>query len=210
MKPLRPRPLRDAGEIARVVVGGLEHLEAGLRLLARDAWVGEAKVDVIAADAVRRAVLIGCDVIVDPGRLLPLLEAAGWWRMHGAGAAQALGDGAVDTAAPCRALIVAARFTDRARHLLRGLGPWAPAAVECRLFEDGGELRVCFETLDGDSLDASGAAGERAPGLGSPLAPATASGGVTGAPAGARADRVDQAAGLIERLERLRLTEVVR
>jgi hypothetical protein len=180
------------------VTEAIGHLEPGLRVVACRVPVGETILDVLAVDGGGTVVLIGCLPVADAADVLPVLEAAAWWREHGGLAARALAD-LLDPAASPRPVVVATRFTDRARRLLRSLGPAAPAAVECRVFDDGPGLAVAFEGLGPDP--------EPMPGPGQD-APASRPAPMPLAPAAG--DPADRAAALMERLERLRPTEAFR
>ncbi len=187
MRMLGPRLLGDPAELATVVAACLPHLEPGLTLLARAANAGEVTVDVAALDARGRLVLILCDIVAGPETVLRALESAAWWREHADLVTRAFPGAGVAGAAAPRTFIVATRFTDRALRLCRALGPVAPAVVECRVFEDGEhDVAVSLDRVD--------------------VAPAQA------APPPATAGEADapRAAALIERLERLRFSEVFR
>ena len=184
MRLLGRRPVTDPAALATIVAECLGHLEAGLVLLARPASAGDATVDVAGVDARGRLVLILCDIVAGPETVLRAVEGGAWWGEHADLAAHVFaGAGLVPGTTP-RTFVVATRFTDRALRVLRALGPVAPAAVECRVFEDPEHGAV----VSLDRLDVARAKGE--------------------APSGA--DDAQRAVVLIERLERLRFSEVVR
>ncbi len=184
MRVLGPRPVGDPAELAAVVAECLPHLEDGLTLLDRAANAGEITVDVAAVDARGRLVLIVCDIVGGPETVLRAVESVAWWREHAGLAARVIPGAGIDGAAEPRAFVVASRFTDRALRLIRALGPVAPAAVECRVFEDAGHDAAV-------SLDRVDAVPVRAP------SPPATSGDADARRAGV----------LIERLERLRFSE---
>lgn len=196
MKRLGRRPMNDAAEIAAVVAECLQHLESGLRLLARAAPAGEVTVDLVALDAHGRFALIVCDVVAGPGTVMRAVESAAWWHEHQPLLARVFPDAVGEREAPPRTVVVASRFDDRARRLLRALGAVAPAAVECTVFDDGGEARVSLERLS----------------VGRPGAPAeaTAAGPAAGGEAGAAPEQGRRATELIQQLERLRVSRVFR
>lgn len=191
MRTLARRTVKDPAELATVVAECLPHLEPGLRLLERAVSAGEVTVDVTCVDASGRLVLILCAVVAGPESVLRAVEAAAWWREHTALLGRMFPEAALDPHAAPRALIVAPRVSDRALRLLRALGPVAPGAVECRLFQDADDTVVAF-----DRLEVAGASGGAA--------------GVSADQAPPRGPEAQRAAVLIERLERLRFSEVFR
>ena len=198
MRLLRSRRLAD-GELARVVADAIGHLEPGLRVVAYRAPMGETVVDVLAVDDRGRLVLIDCAEVAEPADVLPVLEAAAWWGAHGGLAARALAD-VLDPDVPPRPLMVATRFTERARRLLHAMGPAAPAAIECRVFDDGGGVAVAFERL-APGLEAMEPEPRAATGPG----PA-----VCAAAPPQSGDPAERVTALVERLERLRTAETLR
>lgn len=212
MRVLTPRPVGDRAALAAVVAGCLDALEPGLRLVERAARAGEVMVDLACADGRNRPVLIVCEVTAGAGAVLRALEGMAWWREHPAGA-----DAGPEPRGAPRAMLVAGRFDDRALRLLRALGPVAPAAVECRVFDDAGRRLVSLERID---PAAAGPAPAETPALGTAPAPAMppdvgrpAAEPVATAPepapaGGAEAAR--RARALVERLERWRLSEAFR
>ncbi|MGH7276589.1 MAG: hypothetical protein ACREIY_06125, partial [Candidatus Rokuibacteriota bacterium] len=100
------------------------------------------------------------------------------------------------------------RWTDRALRLARALGPVAPVAVECRVFRDAdGGTVVSLDRLDAvrarDAAPARAGAAVPQDTRPEPAPPAVT---VTMSPA----TEAQRAAVLIERLERLRFSEVFR
>jgi hypothetical protein len=172
MRLLRSRPPGDARDVLEAVRHGLPLLEPGLRFLDRVIAGGEAAADAAAVDAQGRLTVVVCELEAGPGAVLRVIESAAWCAEH-RGVVQRL-DAALVAAAPPRALLVAARFSDRAARLLRTLGAAAPAALECVVFEDGDERFVSFQPLT-----ATGAASHAVPA--GPAGAAAAPAG-TGAP----------------------------
>jgi len=120
--------------------------------------------------------------------LLRAVEGAAWWGQHVALLPRLFPEAVLQQVAP-RAMIAASWFSARALRLLRALGPVAPEAVECRLFQDADGPVVSLEHLDLASD----------PGQPRPAGAGTA--------AEAPRAAVKEAAVLIERLERLRFSE---
>ncbi len=195
MRMLGPRPVTHPAELAAIVAECLSHLEAGLRLL-----------DVAAVDARGRLALILRDIEAGPEAVLRALESGAWWRAHTARAARVFAGTVVDPHAAPRTLLVATRVTDRARRLLRALGPLAPAAVECRVFDDADHgAAVSLDRVDARERDVAraGTGSSARDDTRSEPAPARAT-STARAPGDVHAQR---AAVLIERLERLRFSE---
>jgi len=187
VRVLARRTIADARELAGVIAECASHLE--LRPLQRALAAGEVTADLACADTSGRLVLVVSDVVAGPETVLRAVEVAAWWGEHAALLGRLFPDAALLGAAP-HALIAASRFTDRALRLLRALGPAAPDAVECRLFQDADGPVVALDRL-APAQDASQP---------HPAAPAE---GTAEAP---RAD-AKQAVALIDRLERLRFSE---
>jgi hypothetical protein len=217
VKLIGRRPIDDPAELARVVAGCFAHLEAGLTRLERPASAGEIAVELAGVDAGGRLVLVLCDLVAEPAAVLRALEAAAWWREHAGLADRVFGDVVVDTQAAPRTFVVATRWSDRALRVLGTLAPLGalgPVAVECRVFLDaeGAEL-VSLDRFDAARAAADAPARralqpEPAPHDAPAPRPAPAE---AGAPARAAGDGEKQrAAVLIERLERLRFSEVFR
>jgi len=186
VRVLKRRAIADAGELAGVLAGCAGQVETGLTpLLQRPVAAGEVTIDLACADASGRLVLVACDVVAGAETVLRAIEGAAWWAEHAALRPRVFADAPLGREAPPRALVAASRFSDRALRLLRALGPSAPEAFECGLFEDADGPVIGLERLDA----ASG------------LAQASP----TGAKATAEAPR--SAAALVERLERLRFSE---
>jgi len=189
VRVLKRRAVADAGELAAMLAECAARLEPGLVPLQRGVAAGEVTVDLALADTSGRLVLVTCDVVAGPETVLRAVEGAAWWAEHAGLRSRVFPGAALEREAPPRALIVASRFSDRALRLLRALGPSAPEAVECGLFEDADGPVVGLDRLD----PASGRVQAH-----SPSADATAE---TPRPEARRA------AVLIERLERLRFSE---
>jgi hypothetical protein len=191
VRVLRHRAGADAGELAGVLAECASQLEPGLRPLQRALGAGEVTVDLACADASGRLVIVVCDVVAESDAVLRAVEAAAWWGEHAALLPRLFPDAALDPRAAPRAMVAAWRFSDRALRLVRALGPAAPDAVECRLFQDADGPVVGIDRLG----------------------PAPASGQPRGAGAGeataaeAPPAEAQRAAALIERLERLRFSE---
>ena len=202
MRMLGRRPVTDPAALATVVAECLGHLEAGLVLLARPAPAGEVMVDVAGVDARGRLVLILCDLVAGPETVLRAVEGGAWWGEHADLAAHVFAGAGIVPGATPRTFVVATRFTDRALRVLRALGPVAPAAVECRVFEDPGTgPLVSLDRVDvGARRDDARSAARSEP------APAR----VAAAPATSEDEDAQRAVVLIERLERLRFSEVFR
>jgi len=196
------RPVTDPAALATVVAECLGHLEAGLVLLARPAPAGDVTVDLAGVDARGRLVLILCDLVAGPETVLRAVEGGAWWGEHADLAAHVFaGAGLVPGTTP-RTFVVATRFTDRALRVLRALGPVAPAAVECRVFED----REAGTAVSLDRVDVAFRRDDAPSAARSEPAPARAA----AAPARPGDGDAQRAAVLIERLERLRFSEVFR
>jgi hypothetical protein len=202
------RPVNDPAELGTVVAECLTHLEPGLTLLDRSTAAGDVTVELTAASDGGRLVLILCDLVAGPETVLRAVEAAAWWREHAELAARVFAGAGVDPHAAPRTLVVATRWTDRALRLARALGPVAPVAVECRVFRDadGGSV-VSLDRLDvtreGDAALAGAGVAARPDARPEPTPPAVTAPASLAAPA-------QRAAVLIERLERLRFSEVFR
>ena len=190
MRVLTRRAVVDAGELAAAVSECASHLEPGLRPLQRTLAAGEVTVELACADASGRLVLVVTDVVAGPETVLRAVEGAAWWGQHVALLPRLFPEAVLQPLAP-RAMIAASSFSDRALRLLRALGPVAPDAVECRLFQDADGPVVGLERVD------------VAPGPGQPRAAPAAEETSAEAPRAA----AKQAAVLIERLERLRFSE---
>ncbi len=222
MKLIGRRPIDDPAELARVVAGCFAHLEAGLTRLERPASAGEIAVELAGVDAGGRLVLVLCDLVAEPAAVLRALEAAAWWREHAGLTARVFGDVVVDTQAAPRTFVVATRWSDRALRVLgtlTPLGALGPVAVECRVFLDGeGAELVSLDRFDAARASGAARAGADAsarralqPEPAPHDAPAPPAPAEAGAPARAAGDGEKQrAAVLIERLERLRFSEVFR
>ena len=202
MRMLGRRPVTDPAELATVVAECLGHLEAGLALLARPASAGEVTVDLAGVDARGCLVLILCDIVAGPETVLRAVEGGAWWGEHADLAARAFAGASIDPGATPRTFVVATRFTDRALRVLRALGPVAPAAVECRVFED----REAGTVVSLDRVDVAFRRDDAPSAARSEPAPARAA----AAPARPGDGDAQRAAVLIERLERLRFSEVFR
>lgn len=189
MRALTRRAIADAGELAGVLAGCAGQVEAGLTPLQRPVAAGEVTIDLACADASGRLVLVACDVVAGAETVLRAVEGAAWWAEHAALRSRVFADAALGREVPPRALVAASRFSDRALRLLRALGPAAPEAFECGLFEDADGPVIGLERLDAASGRAAASQ--------------------TGAEATAEAPRSEggRAAALIERLERLRFSE---
>lgn len=198
MRLLRRRPVADARELAACVAAYVGGLAPGLRVVDRPPAVAEAPADVVAVDPAGGLVLVVCEPEATPATVLRALECAAWWREHPGLVAGAV-PGALGRAAP-RAVVVAGRFPGRTLRVLRALGDAAPAAVECRLYEDGdGEAAgIGFENV----ATAADAPAETNGGAGTNGAHTTDAGPDGAARAGAP--------GVGERLARLRFTEAFR
>jgi len=188
VRVLRRRAVADAGELVAAVAECASHLEPGLRPLQRALASGEVTVDLACADASGRLVLVVSDVVAGPETVLRAVEGAAWWGQHVALLPRLFPEAVLQQVAP-RAMIAASWFSARALRLLRALGPVAPEAVECRLFQDADGPVVSLEHLDLASD----------PGQPRPAGAGTA--------AEAPRAAVKEAAVLIERLERLRFSE---
>ena len=200
MRLLRLRPLRETREVIACVRQALPLLETGLRPLDGLVAGGDAA-DVAAIDAGGRLVLIVCEVEAEPAAILRVLESAAWCAEHGGLAARL--DPALDAGAPPRVMLIAARFGERTLRLLRTLGPTAPVALECRVFDDGADTLVSFEPAP-PAIEAA-----RTPSPSPGAAPA-GSGGKTGG-AGVAAGRAPAGAPLTEAgIGRLKFTEAFR
>jgi hypothetical protein len=183
----------------------LAHLEPGLRLLDRLAPAGEVDVDLACLDAGRRLTLVLCAVDAGPEAVLRAVECAAWWGEQGALLARLHPEAApVTPGMPPRTILVAGRFSERALRLLRALGALAPLAVECRVYADAEGPLVSLERLAAGP--AAGVAAAPAPpeAMVAPTPPPAA------LPGGAEPDPAARARVLIERLERLRLSEAFR
>lgn len=205
MRMLGRRPVTDPAALATVVAECRVHLEAGLALLARPASAGEVAVDVAGVDARGGLVLILCDIcdiVAGPETVLRAVEGGAWRGEHADLAAHVFAGASIDPGTPPRTFVVATRFTDRALRVLRALGPVAPAAVECRVFEDpetGPVVSLDRVDVAARRDDARSAARSEPAPARAPAAPATSGDG-----------DAQRAAVLIERLERLRFSEVFR
>jgi len=184
VRVLRRRAIADAGELAGVLAGAAGQVEAGLTPLQRPVAAGEVTIDLACADASGRLVLVACDVVAGAETVLRAIEGAAWWAEHVALRPRVFADAPLGREAPPRALVAASRFSDRALRLLRALGPAAPEAFECGLFEDADGPVIGLERLDAASGRAQASPSAEAP---------PSEGG--------------RAAALIERLERLRFSE---
>ena len=202
MRVLGRRPVTDPAELATVVAECLSHLDPGLRLLGRAANAGEVTVDLACVDGARRLVLILCDIVAGPETVLRAVEGGAWWGEHADLAARAFAGASIDPGATPRTFVVATRFTDRALRVLRALGPVAPAAVECRVFED----REAGTAVSLDRVDVA----FRRDDAPSAARPEPAPARVAAAPATSEDEDAQRAVVLIERLERLRFSEVFR
>jgi hypothetical protein len=188
VRALRRRAIADAGELAGALAAGAGHLEPGLVVLQRAVVAGDVIVDLALADASGRLLLAVCDVVAGVETVLRVVEGAAWWSEHAALGPRVFPHVALERGAPPRALVAATRFSDRALLLLRALGPLAPEAVECALFEDAEGPVVALDRLDlGTGQTETNA----------PLAGAAA----------ALPTETGRAAALVERLERLRFSE---
>ena len=203
MRVLGRRPVTDPAELATVVAECLPHLDPGLRLLERAANAGEVTVDIACVDGARRLVLILCDIVAGPDAVLRAVEGAAWWREHPELLPRVFpAAAALDAGAPPRALLVACRFGDRALRLLRALGPRGPEPVECRVFTDETGTIVSLERVDVAAPEPAAP-----PAAARPVAPAPE----TPAPAAVPVKTpAASASALIDRLERLRFSEVFR
>ena len=203
MRLLRRRPLGEHRDVLACVRQALPLLEAGLRPLDRLVAGGDAAADVAAIDAGGRLVLIVCAVEAEPAAVLRALECAAWCAEHG-GVASRLDPALAAGAAP-RAMVIAARFGERTLRLLRTLGPAAPVALECRVFDDGAEALVSFEPV-ADAVAAGTPAPPPGPAVFPPGGPSEkpSGAGVAGsaAPAGA--------SGAEPHIGRLKFTEAFR
>jgi len=211
VRVLGRRPVTDPAELATVVAECLPHLDPGLRLLERAANAGEVTVDIACVDGARRLVLILCDIVAGPDAVLRAVEGAAWWREHPELLPRVFpAAAALDAGAPPRTLLVACRFGDRALRLLRALGPLGPEPVECRVFTDETGTVVSLERVDVAAAPARAAAAPEPaapPAAARPVAPAPE----TPAPAAGPVERpAASASQLIDRLERLRFSEVFR
>jgi len=147
MNVLTPVPLRSAAALAAVVAESLESVEAGGAVLARGFVAGETVVDLLAVDAERRPVAIVTELEADTAAVVRAIEAAAWCRETPGLLARAFPDASLDTTGPVRVVLVAGHLSDRALRLLRALGPQAPEALECRVFELNGERCVSYEAV---------------------------------------------------------------
>ncbi len=147
MNVLRPVALRGAAALAAVVVDSLEGVEPGLTLLERGFAAGETLVDLVAIDSRRRLVALVVEVSADTGAAVRALEAAAWCGENAGLLGRAFARADLDLAGPVRAMLVAGHLSDRALRVLRSLGPVAPDAVECRVFELNGERCVYYERV---------------------------------------------------------------
>lgn len=195
MNRLTPIRLESAAALAAVVAESLDGIEPGLARIERSFVAGETLVDVVAIDDDRRLVTVVVELEADAGAVARGLEAATWCREHAPLLARVFPDAVVEPAAPARIVLVAARVPERVRRLLRALGPVAPAAVECRVFEFRGERCVAYERV-GESPDRPGEGRGEAPDLAAPAPVAVAN---LSPPTSA-----ERAQSLIERLEALR------
>jgi hypothetical protein len=190
VRALKRRAVADAAELAATLAASAGHLEPGLVVLQRTVGAGEVVIDLALADASGRLVLAVCDVVASAETVLRAVEGAAWWSEHAGLRARVFPDVALERGTPPRVLVAATRFSDRALLLLRGLGPSAPEAVECILFEDPDGVTVVLDRLDlGAGQPTAGALLADAP---APAPPPTEPG---------------RAAALVERLERLRFSE---
>jgi hypothetical protein len=186
VRALRRRAVANAGELAGVLAASASHLEPGLVVLQRTVAAGEVIVDLELADASGRLVLAVCDVVAGADTVLRAVEGAAWWSEHAGLRARVFPDIALERGAAPRALVAATRFSDRALLLLRALGPSAPEAVECVVFEDADGPIVAADRLDlraGQTVSSTPLADPPAP------------------------PEPGRAAALVERLERLRFSE---
>ena len=210
MKPLKPILTRNAGALAGVVAQSLPTVDPGLTLLERGFAAGETLVDILAIDGARRLVTLVVELDADPTAVVRALEAAAWCRDNWALVGRLFAGADLDLTEPVRAILVARRLGDRALRLLRALGPLAPAAFECRVFEAGGERYVCYETAAPGAGREEGRIGGGADG-----AEPTAAADVTPAPhgraagprEGGEAEAAARAESMIARLEALRLRQ---
>jgi hypothetical protein len=196
VRALRRRAVADVGELAGALAASAGHLEPGLVVLQRTVAAGEVMVDLALADASGRLVLAVCDVLAGAETVLRAVEGAAWWSEHASLRARVFPDVALEHGAAPRVLVAATRFSDRARLLLRALGPSAPEAVECVVFENADGPVVVLDRLDlrtGQAPAGAPLATPPAAPLADPLAPP-------------RAESA-RAAALVERLERLRFSE---
>ncbi len=199
------RPISDPAELATVVAECVAHLDAGIRLFDGPAIAGDVAVELAGVDASGRLALILCDIVAGPESVLRGLEAQAWWREHPALAARVFADGTLNPPAPPRVFVVATRWSDRALRLLRALGPLAPTAVECRVFKDPDGAVVALEPVDIGRMPS--AVEVRA---GAVAGPAPAPVQVSSPARLPDAEDAQRATVLIERLERLRFSEVFR
>jgi hypothetical protein len=148
MRVLRPVTLSSAAALVAVVADSLHEIEPGLRELERAFVAGDALVDLVAIDGRRRLVAIVADPDGDAAAIVRALDATTWCREHEALLKRVFGAAGVDFTAPIRSVLVAPRIPEPCRRVLRALGPLGPAAVECRVFELGGERCVAYERVE--------------------------------------------------------------
>lgn len=213
MNVLTPVPIRSATALAGVVAQSLGSLAPGATVLERGFVAGEALVDLVGRDAEGSLLVVVVDVDADTAAVVRAVEGAAWCRENGALLARVFAGAEVATGAPPRAVLVAGHLSDRALRFLRTLGPLAPDALECRVFELNGGLCVAYERVGERRAGADARGG---PEGGRTQRPAAVSAGVAPVarePVAAAREAVEESAAeraqrMIERLEALDFRQV--